>query len=285
MDRIVKFLRYRFFLFAGIFPYLIGQFIAYKDLGYSNIKYFLLGLFSLFFVLISVEIFNEYFDGKEGGDRIFDLEKREIPDYIYFFGLYLLLFPFFFTLYFTFTVRPLLFIFSILGFIFLYFYVGPPIKFAYKGVGELVIGISYGPLMIFGSYYLQTGRFSKNLIYPSIIVFLLLLYIAILNEIPDYYQDYLVGKKNIVVRIGKRRAITFLNFLIIMLFLSTLLFKLKNHFLSLLALLILIFNFLNLKKTVDNIENPKIFLPLINTGIITYLFFSILILFSYGDKR
>ena len=46
--------------------------------------------------------------------------------------------------------------FALLGGAAAIFYVAPPIRWAYRGLGELVIALSYGPWMVLGSLYLHT---------------------------------------------------------------------------------------------------------------------------------
>ena len=46
--------------------------------------------------------------------------------------------------------------FALLGGMAAIFYVAPPIRWAYRGLGELVIALSYGPWMVLGSLYLHT---------------------------------------------------------------------------------------------------------------------------------
>ena len=48
--------------------------------------------------------------------------------------------------------------FALLGGAAAIFYVAPPIRWAYRGLGELVIALSYGPWMVLGSLYLHTRR-------------------------------------------------------------------------------------------------------------------------------
>ncbi|MFN7170972.1 MAG: hypothetical protein ACK4NT_07040, partial [Candidatus Omnitrophota bacterium] len=79
--KLLSLIRYRFFFFAGIFPYLLGQVIAFNARRFLNWHYFGLGFLGISLVLLGVEFFNEYFDAKEGGDRIFLEEKPEVPDY------------------------------------------------------------------------------------------------------------------------------------------------------------------------------------------------------------
>lgn len=204
-------LRYRFFIFAGLFPYLLGQALSFNLNKYLNWQNFWWGFLGIILVLIGVEFFNEYFDAKEGGDRIFLEEKPRIPNYFLLLALCPMLFAFFIGIYLTLRVGWLILLFSLLGFLGAYFYVGPPLRWAYRGLGELVIGISYGPLMLLGSFYLQTKRIDILPIFVSLILGSLIFSLAIVNEIPDYYQDKLVGKRNLVVRLGRKNSVRLFN--------------------------------------------------------------------------
>jgi 1,4-dihydroxy-2-naphthoate octaprenyltransferase len=88
------------------------------------------------------------------------------------------------------------------------FYVAPPIRWAYRGLGETVIGLSYGPWLVLGSLYIQTERLSWGALWASLVPGLLIMALAVVNAIPDFHQDRLVGKRNLVVRMGRRRAVT-----------------------------------------------------------------------------
>ena len=82
------------------------------------------------------------------------------------------------------------------------------IRWSYRGLGELVIGLAYGPWMVLGSLYLQTrSRIVGGAFAASLVPGLLIMALAVVNAIPDYHQDLLVGKRNLVVRVGRRRAV------------------------------------------------------------------------------
>jgi 1,4-dihydroxy-2-naphthoate octaprenyltransferase len=97
--------------------------------------------------------------------------------------------------------------FAILGGLAAIFYVAPPIRWAYRGLGEAVIALSYGPWMVLGSLYLHTGTLSWGALWASLVPGLLIMALAVVNAIPDYHQDRLVGKRNLVVRLGRRRGV------------------------------------------------------------------------------
>lgn len=207
LERLIKFLRYRFMLFAGLLPYGLGSAIALYQHGQFSPPLFLIALCGLFFVLVGVEALNEYFDWQGGTDRVFQLEPKPVTARTFRLALGFFFIAFIIAIYLTLKIGLLIIIISILGFIFALFYLAPPLKFAYRGLGEIVISLSYGPLMILGSYYVQTQRVDWTPLFISMIPAALLFIIAILNEVPDYLQDHLVGKRNICVRIGRQKVI------------------------------------------------------------------------------
>ena len=97
--------------------------------------------------------------------------------------------------------------FAVLGGLAAIFYVAPPIRWAYRGLGETVIALSYGPWLVLGSLYLQTRAVSWGALWASLVPGLLIMALAVVNAIPDFHQDRLVGKRNLVVRLGRRRAV------------------------------------------------------------------------------
>jgi 1,4-dihydroxy-2-naphthoate polyprenyltransferase len=98
-------------------------------------------------------------------------------------------------------------LYALLGGMAAIFYVAPPIRWAYRGLGELVIALSYGPWMVLGSVYLYTGQWSWGALWASLVPGFLIMALAVVNAIPDFHQDRLVGKRNLVVRVGRMRAV------------------------------------------------------------------------------
>ena len=86
------------------------------------------------------------------------------------------------------------------------FYEAPPIRWSYRGLGEAVIALSYGPWMVLGSLYLHTRALSWGAFWASLVPGLLIMALAVVNAIPDFHQDRLVGKRNLVVRLGRERG-------------------------------------------------------------------------------
>ena len=270
---LIRLIRYRFFLFAGLLPFLLGQAVAFNVLGELNRLYFCWGFAGIFFVLVAVELFNEYFDAKQGGDRIFSQQQHKIPRWFYKLGILALGLAFIIGLYLTLQTGWPVLLFSFLGFLGAYFYVGPPIKWAYRGFGEIVIGLCYGPFMLLGSYYIQTQKIDFVPFFVSIISGLSVFCLAVLNEIPDYYQDRLVGKRNLVVRLGKQRAILLLKLCLTGVFVLLILGVVTKTIpvLVIIAIMTLPWILKSTKNIEKNYDNPQTFLPAVNTFIITHI--------------
>ncbi len=206
--RVVSLVRYRFFLYAGLLPYLLGAAWAFAIEGRFDSPAFWSGLFGVVLSVIGVEAFNEYFDAREGTDRIFNpAELPAIPMAIFWIGTVAFACALAMGIYLTVHGGWPILAFALLGGAAAIFYEAPPIRWSYRGLGELVIGLSYGPWMVLGSLYLHTGAVSESALWASLVPGLLIMSLAVVNAIPDFHQDRLVGKRNLVVRVGRRNGV------------------------------------------------------------------------------
>lgn len=69
------------------------------------------------------------------------------------------------------------------------FYSAPPFKFGYKGFGELIIGLIFGPLLMTGVYYSACGRVDSAVVFVSIPVGLLVMNILFVHSVIDLPAD------------------------------------------------------------------------------------------------
>src|SRR6185295_14676630 len=72
--RVFALVRYRFFLYAGLLPYLLGAAWAHSVVGKFDPALFWSGLGGVVLSVIGVEAYNEYFDARMGTDRVFNPE-------------------------------------------------------------------------------------------------------------------------------------------------------------------------------------------------------------------
>ena len=206
--RVLSLVRYRFFLYAGLLPYLLGAAWAYRITGHLDGAIFWTGLGGVALSVVGVEAFNEYFDSRMGTDRVFD--ARDLPpmsDWVLWLGIAGFAGALATGVYLTARVGWPILAFAGLGGLAAIFYVAPPIRWAYRGLGETVIALSYGPWMVLGSLYLHARLFDAGALFASLVPGLLIMALAVVNAIPDFHQDRLVGKRNLCVRLGRQRAV------------------------------------------------------------------------------
>jgi 1,4-dihydroxy-2-naphthoate octaprenyltransferase len=87
-------------------------------------------------------------------------------------------------------------------------YTAPPLKFVYRGLGELAVALGFGPFMLVGAYVVQTtGALSWEPFAASVPVALLVALILYVNEIPDRRGDAHVGKRTLPVRFSRGAVI------------------------------------------------------------------------------
>ena len=206
--RAVAMVRYRFFLYAGLLPYLLGAAWAHAMAGRFDAAAFWSGLGGVVLAVIGVEAFNEYFDAREGTDRVFNpADLPPIPPAVFWLGTVAFAAALAVGVWLTVRIGWPILAFAVLGGLAAIFYEAPPLRWSYRGLGEAVIALSYGPWMVLGSLYLHARELSWAAFLASLVPGLLVMALAVVNAIPDFHQDRLVGKRNLVVRVGRRRAV------------------------------------------------------------------------------
>jgi 1,4-dihydroxy-2-naphthoate polyprenyltransferase len=87
-----------------------------------------------------------------------------------------------------------------------FFYNAPPLKLSYRGLGEVAVALCYGPLIATGTFLVQRGSLSRDVVLVSIPLGLLIGAFLWINEFPDSAADRAARKYNLVVRLGRLRA-------------------------------------------------------------------------------
>jgi 1,4-dihydroxy-2-naphthoate octaprenyltransferase len=210
------------FLTAIIVPILVGaSWVAYSNLVQPfPWGLFLLALFAGIFLHIAANTFNDYFDWKSGTDQVNNdyflpysggsrsIELGLISEKALFrVALVALLIASILGLMLAFFSGPMILLFGLVGALSSYFYTAPPLRLAArKGLGELLIGLNFGPLATAGTVYALTGSVSLADFLIGIPIGLLTTAILWINQFPDEESDRATGKLNLVVLLGKKRA-------------------------------------------------------------------------------
>lgn len=220
---------------ASTVPIFVGTAVAFGLHGVFHLDLFLLTLAAGIFLHWGADVANDYFDHREdlsgsddinvefirpysGGSRTIQqglLTPREVAigSIVCYavagvIGLYLVL-----------RLGWVILAFGGVGAFFGLFYSTPPIRLVKRGIGEIVIGVVFGFLMVVGSFYVQVQT-PIPLQWPLIIPFevffeagfisippsILIALVLYINEFPDYVADRDAGKRTLVVRLGRKHA-------------------------------------------------------------------------------
>ncbi len=104
------------------------------------------------------------------------------------------------------TGWPVLF-FAAIGVLSSIFYTAPPVRYGYRGFGELGLLINFGPVICLGAFYVQTRSVAWEPFIISLVPGFLMWSMIVINEIPDFEEDRRAGKWNLVARFGRRWGI------------------------------------------------------------------------------
>lgn len=220
------------FLTGSVIPVALGTAVAWSETGNFNLVYFIWVLAGVSFLHLGTNLANDYFDHQSGNDWLnqnftqFNGGSRVIQDNlisakgILVFSLVCFAAGSLLGLWINhqFKTNVVLYL-GMVGVFCGFFYTATPLKIGYSGLGEAVVGLCFGPLVVLGSHYVQTQSFSWTALWASIPVGILIGLILYINEFPDYLADKAVAKNTLVVRLGKEKAVKLYNFLLVMTYL------------------------------------------------------------------
>ena len=100
-----------------------------------------------------------------------------------------------------------LFYYGLAGAFSAYFYTGYPLRLvARKGIGEILIGLNYGPLMTMGTVFAMSGTHNWDAFLFGLPLGILTTAILWINQFPDRDSDEIAGKNHLVVVLGLEKA-------------------------------------------------------------------------------
>lgn len=210
------------FLTAIIVPILLAAaWVAHSNPGVPfPAGLFWMTLFAGIFLHVAANTFNDYFDWRSGSDRENNnyflpysggsrsIELGLINERALFIVASLsLALSAVLGLLLAYLSGPGVILFGLIGAFSAYFYTAPPLRLAARrGLGELLVGLNFGPLSVAGAVYALTGQVTWLDFAVGIPVGLLTTAILWINQFPDEESDRLTGKHNLVVVLGKRYA-------------------------------------------------------------------------------
>jgi 1,4-dihydroxy-2-naphthoate octaprenyltransferase len=206
------------FLTATVVPVLLGTAVAWND-GSFDFLLFLLTLLGAASFHIATNVINDYFDHTSGvdesnltptpfsgGSRLIQRglftpnQTRNLALVFYLIGIvigFILV-----------GMRGLEIIyFGLAGSVLGLLYTAPPVRLVHRGIGELAVGIGFGPVVVTGAYWVQTQVWSWEAMLAALPVGLLIAAVLYINQFPDKLWDGQAGKGTLVVRLPTNIAI------------------------------------------------------------------------------
>ncbi|MHA1974310.1 MAG: 1,4-dihydroxy-2-naphthoate octaprenyltransferase [Candidatus Hodarchaeales archaeon] len=222
------------FFTASIIPLVIGMAIAWYE--FSTFDLFLGFLTLLAGVAIhagtnlandyfdrDTDDINEYFTQFNGGSRMIQNEIIP-PKYILFASIISYVIGALAALTIVIVTNGILLVaFLIIAIGLGFFYTAIPVRFSYRGLGEIAVFVGFGPLGVLSAYYIQLGHLNSMIpLLASIPIAFLIAMVLFLNEFQDKDADEKAGKKTIVVALGKEKSLKIFIIGIIMAYFSQL---------------------------------------------------------------
>lgn len=85
-------------------------------------------------------------------------------------------------------------------------YSARPFSLMSRGLGEVVLFLSFGPVLTLGAGYVFSGQFTWQAFVLGLPTGWLITAVLWINQFPDYQADRQAGKDNLVVRMGTKRS-------------------------------------------------------------------------------
>jgi len=191
----------------------LGTAVAAHE-GFFRWGYFFLAMMGSLLVHMTVNVINDYYDYVDGIDL--DTQRTPFsggsgiltsnllkPKQAFWFATLCLLVAMAIGFYFVMVRGWLLFPLLLVAGFSAYFY---NVYLSKWLVGELFAGLNFGPILVLGAYYVQTGRYSWEALVASLAPGILTSNLLFLNEFPDREADQKGGRKHLVITLGKKDA-------------------------------------------------------------------------------
>ena len=256
------------FTSASVFPILIiGSYFSFFGDGLFSPLILFMCVIGVLFAHISLNMFNDYFDVKDGTDDANNEYFQQLSGGSR--SVELGLISLFKTknLAITFALIAILIaclimlminqynligvlLTSCLGLFLGYYYTAPPLRLVSRsGLGELSIFLAFGPILTLGTAFaIYTGTLSSfidNHLFNSVIIGiplgLLTTNILLINQFPDANSDKLTGKNHLVVTFGKKSSRWLYLSILFLVILSSFLIPFNNILINLFPIAIVFF--------------------------------------------
>ncbi len=220
------------FIPPSFLPAILGSIIAWAATGKFYFWYYVVTVIGVTLNHVALNMTDDYFDYQHSVDRAKDREKNPYSGgsgtltnglitpvqinraFKMFYVITIIL-----GLYLSFARGWQVFVIGAFGMGCAYFYTAPPIRYGYRGWGEISQLVNFSLTIGLGAYFVQAGALSTEAIWVLLPLGFMMFAMITINEIPDEKEDRASGKNNLVVRFGKKTAVMLYGFSMLIAFL------------------------------------------------------------------
>jgi len=197
---------------VSIFLGLATSVMASEQIAYID---FFLVLVGALFAHISVNTFNEYHDFRSGLDAKTTktpfsggsgalIENPQATEAVFYVAIISLISTIIIGIYFTFRLGVLIFPLGAIGILIIITYT----KWLNRSPFLCLVapGIGFGPLMVIGTHVILTGGYSMQVIWISLVPFLMASNLLLLNQYPDIVADKSIGRRHFPIVYGVNKS-------------------------------------------------------------------------------
>ncbi len=197
---------------ASVIPVVLGTAIAFLE-GKFDLLLFVFALLSSVLLHTGTNLVNDSFDFIKGVDTQTSFGSSGMitggiltPQKVHRAGILCFLVASVIGLYLVIEVGITILFLGIAGILGGYFYTAKPIQYKYHALGDFLVFFLMGPLMVWGSYFVQTRTYHLHPLLFSLPVGFLVAAILVSNNIRDIQHDSEVGIKTVSTILGFKHS-------------------------------------------------------------------------------
>ena len=197
---------------ASVTPVVLGSVLAGYD-GAWSWPLFAVTLVGSVAIHAGTNLINDYYDWKKGADTPESLGPNRAlqqgmltTDQVFWGGVFFFALGSALGVYLVATRGMFILWLGLFSVLAGWFYTAGPFAFAYTGLGELVVFLFMGPVMVVGSYFVMTQQAPLHVIWIAAPVGLLVAAILHANNMRDLEGDLAKGKRTLANLLGRRAS-------------------------------------------------------------------------------
>ncbi|NTU75303.1 MAG: prenyltransferase [Anaerolineaceae bacterium] len=202
------------FLVVSLLPALLAGAIAFSH-GKLDVGIFIAATIGVVMAHSAGDFVDDYFDFKNGnlGNKVQQFHDSPLIDgkvtlkQVFIATVICLAIAFAAGLYVFLKVGLPVVVMVLIGLFIVLFYTSPPLKMNYRGFGETMLFLAFGPMIVVGMVYVLTGQFSLEAVIISLVPGIFTMNVGIVSNTFDVPDDIKSGKRTMPVRFGQANAV------------------------------------------------------------------------------